>query len=81
VPVLTRKPGALRNRIERVRRKLRVPDDGTGRWSKILTAVLTHGLQAAEAACVEAIGAGLASADVILNVLARQQPQAASVPT
>ena len=47
---------------------------------KILTAVLTDGLQAVEAACAEAIGAGIASADVILNVLARRQPQAASAP-
>jgi hypothetical protein len=91
VPVLARKPGALRNgapfkdwplpaSIERVRRKLKATDDGDRQMVKILTAVLTDGLQAVEAACAEAIGAGIASADVILNVLARQQPQAASAP-
>ena len=91
VPVLARKPGALRNgapfkdwplpaSIERVRRKLKVTDDGDRQMVKILTAVLTDGLQAVEAACAEAIGAGIASADVILNVLARRQPQSASAP-
>jgi len=91
VPVLARKPGALRNgapfkdwplpaSIERVRRKLKTADDGDRQMVKILTAVLTDGLQAVEAACAEAIEAGIASADVILNVLARRQPQPASAP-
>ena len=39
---------------------------------KILSAVLTDGLQAVEAACAESFDAGVASADVILNALARQ---------
>jgi transposase len=91
VPVLARKPGALRNgapfkdwplpgAIERVRRRLKATDDGDRQMVKILTAVLTDGLQAVEAACAESIDAGIASADVILNVLARRQPQAASAP-
>jgi transposase len=91
VPVLARKPGALRNgapfkdwplpaSIERVRRKLKASDDGDRQMVKVLTAVLTDGLQAVEAACAEAIGAGIASADVILNVLARRQPQPSSAP-
>lgn len=91
VPVLARKPGALRNgapfkdwplpaSIERVRRKLKATDDGDRQTVKILTAVLTDGLQAVEEACAEAIEAGIASADVILNVLARRQPQATSAP-
>jgi hypothetical protein len=43
---------------------------------KILAAVLTDGLVAVEAACAEALAAGITSADVILNALARrQQPQ------
>ena len=46
---------------------------------KVLTAVLTDGLVAVEAACAESIDAGIASADVILNALARrQQPQPAA---
>jgi transposase len=91
VPVLSRKPGALRNgapfkdwplpgSMERVRRKLKVTSDGDRQMVKILSAVLTDGLQAVEAACAEAIDAGIASADVILNVLARRQPQTASAP-
>jgi transposase len=91
VPVLSRKPGALRNgapfkdwplpgSMERVRRKLKATPDGDRQMVKILSAVLTDGLQAVEAACAEAIDAGIASADVILNVLARRQPQTASAP-
>lgn len=87
VPVLARKPGALRNgapfkdwplpgSIETVRRKLTGSDDGDRQMVKVLTAVLTDGLQAVEAACAEALSAGIASADVIINALARrQQPQ------
>lgn len=91
VPVLSRKPGALRNgapfkdwplpgSMERVQRKLKATPDGDRQMVKILSAVLTDGLQAVEAACAEAIDAGIASADVILNVLARRQPQTASAP-
>jgi transposase len=84
VPVLTRKPGALRNgapfkdwvlpaSMERVRRKLAGADDGNRQMVDILTAVLTDGLPAVEAACAEAIAHGVHSADVVLNVLARQR--------
>ena len=40
---------------------------------KILTAVLTDDLAAVEAACGEALAAGIASADVVLNALARRR--------
>jgi transposase len=84
VPVLGRKPGALRNgapfkdwplpaAIERVRRMLTGTSDGDRQMVKILTAVLTDGLAAVEAACAESLVAGIASADVILNALARRQ--------
>ena len=84
VPVLARKPGALRNgapfkdwvlpaAIERVRRKLATADDGNLQMVDILTAVLTDGLPAVEAACGEAIAHGVHSADVVLNILARQR--------
>ncbi len=46
----------------------------------ILTAVLTDGLSAVETACAEALSAGIASADVVLNVLARQQSPSPSPP-
>jgi hypothetical protein len=39
----------------------------------ILTAVITDGLTAVEAACAEAIGQGVHSADVVLNILARRR--------
>ncbi len=84
VPVLARKPGALRNgapfkdwvlpaAMERVRRKLAGADDGNRQMVDILTAVLTDGLPAVEAACAEAIAQGVHSADVVLNILARHR--------
>jgi transposase len=84
VPVLARKPGALRNgapfkhwvlpaAMERVRRKLASADDGNRQMVNILSAVLADGLPAVEAACAEALEQGVHSADVILNILARQR--------
>jgi transposase len=84
VPVLARKPGALRNgapfkdwvlpaAMERVRRRLASVDDGNRQMVDILTAVLTDGLQAVEAACAEAIAQNVHSADVVLNILARHR--------
>jgi hypothetical protein len=43
----------------------------------VLGVVLDHGLAAVEAACAEALEAGIASGDVILAVLARQRQPAA----
>jgi hypothetical protein len=40
---------------------------------KILAAVLTDGLPAVEAACVQALAENVHSADVIVNILARQR--------
>jgi transposase len=84
VPVLARKPGALRNgapfkdwvlpaAIERVRRKLVRTADGNRQMVDILAAVLTDGLEAVEAACAEAVAEGVHSADVVLNILARRR--------
>jgi len=84
VPVLARKPGALRNgapfkdwplptSLERIRRKLRGSDDGDRQMVKILSAVLTDGLATVEAACAEGLAGGVHSADVILNILARRR--------
>jgi transposase len=84
VPILARKPGALRNgapfkdwvlpaALERVRRKLAGSDDGDRQMVKVLAAVLTDGLPAVEAACAEALSEGVHSADVILNILARRR--------
>ena len=59
--------------MERVRRKLTSVDDGNRQMVNILTAVLTDGLPAVEAACAEAITHGVHSADVVLNILSRQR--------
>ena len=40
---------------------------------KILAAVLSDGLPAVEAACAQALAENVHSADVILNILARQR--------
>ncbi len=47
---------------------------------EILTAVLGDGLSAVEAACAEALREGVHSADVVLNILARQREPPAPVP-
>jgi transposase len=84
VPVLARKPGALRNgapfkdwvlpaALERVRRKLAGSDDGDRQMVAILATVLTDGLPAVEAACARAMSEGVHSSDVIINILARQR--------
>jgi hypothetical protein len=59
--------------MERVRRKLARVDDGNRQMVDILTAVLTDGLPAVEAACAEATAQGVHSADVVLNILARHR--------
>jgi transposase len=84
VPVLARKPGALRNgtpfkdwllpaALERVRRRLAGSADGDRQMVSILSAVLSDGLAPVEAACAEALSEGVHSADVVLNILARQR--------
>ena len=84
VPVLARKPGALRNgapfrdwvlpaAMQHVRNKLGRFDDGHRQMVDILSAVITDGLPAVEAACAEAVNQGVYCADVVLNILARQR--------
>jgi len=90
VPVLARKPGALRNgapfkdwilpaSLDRVRRKLAAADDGDRQMVDILTAVLSDGLPAVEAACSEALRDGVHSAGVILNILSRRREPTAPI--
>jgi transposase len=94
VPVLARKPGALRNgapfkdwslppAIERVRRRLAAHADGDRQMVGILAAVLTDGLDAVEAACIEALAGGTISRDVVINILTRQRqpPAPATIAT
>jgi Mu transposase-like protein len=84
VPVLARKPGALRNgapfktwvlpgALGRVRQKLNAVADGDRQMVDILGAVLTDSLSSVEAACAEALNSGLSSSDVILNILSRRR--------
>ena len=84
IPVLIRKPGALRNgapfkewdlpiAIRRVQRKLECQPGGDRQMVEILGAVLTDGLDAVEAACAEALSHNVHSAGVVLNILARHR--------
>src|SRR5437764_950130 len=84
VPVLAGRPGGLRtgapfknwilpSALERIRRKLTGPADGDRQMVAILAAVLSDGLPAVEAACLEALHDGVHSADVVLNILARRR--------
>jgi transposase len=84
VPVLTRKPGALRNgapfkawslpgALGRVRHRLNGLPDGDRQMVEILSAVLTDGLAAVEAACAEALAGSTFSSGVVLNILSRRR--------
>jgi transposase len=86
LPVLQKKPGALRNGApfkdwqlpEALQTTLsalaRFPD-----WDRqfvaILSCVPTYGLSAVEKACLEALDQGAVSKDVVLNLLCRQSDQ------
>ena len=84
IPVLARKPGALRNgapfkdwklptAMRRIQRKLgRVPN-GDRQMVDILGAILSDGLDAVEAACAEALSEGVHASSVVLNILARRR--------
>jgi len=87
LPVLARKPGALRNgapfkdwdlplSMRRVQRKLSRVPNGDRQMVDILGAVLTDGLDAVEAACAEALHEGATSSAVVLNILARHREPA-----
>src|SRR3954466_8943709 len=90
VPVLAKKPGALRNGapfkdwplpsgLERVRRKLKGSNDGDRQMVAILSALRTARLARVDAACAAALAHGVHSADVVLNILARQRDPAPAV--
>ena len=87
VPVLARKPGALRNgapfrdwvlpsAMEKVRRRLKAVDDGDRQMIAVLAAVLADGIEAVELACQEALEDNVCSSAVILNILARRRDPA-----
>ena len=65
--------------VQVLRRKLAAVQDGDRQMVEILTAVLSDGLPAVEAACADALRQGVHSADVIINILARRREPAAAV--
>jgi transposase len=84
LPILARKPGALRNgapfqdwslppALTRLRRKLGGGDEADRRFVRVLAAVLIDGIDAVEAAASEALDAGAASDEVVVNILARRR--------
>ena len=89
LPVLQRKPGALRNgapfrdwdlpdSLRRVRNHFEGLDDGDRQMVKVLNAVLTDSLTVVTSACETALSAGTISADIILNLVSRdQEPETA----
>ncbi len=94
LPVLVTKPGALRNgspfqgrelppALARLRRKLGSGAEGDRRFVRVLAAVLSDGLEEVEAGVREALDAGAASDEVILNILSRRRepPRPAPIVT
>jgi hypothetical protein len=95
LPVLLRKPGALRDgapvrdgplppALERLRRALGRGDKADRAFVAVLACVPREGIEAVAGACREALAAGTASADVVLNILARRheppRPAAIAIP-
>ncbi|WP_264657993.1 IS21 family transposase [Azospirillum canadense] len=95
LPVLARKPGALRNGapfkgwvlppgLGAIHKRLVGHTDGDRQFVAILAAVLDDGLEAVEMACREAVTAGVCSKDAVLNILARHRdgppPPAVATP-
>ena len=87
LPVLLRKPGALRNgapfqdwplppALERLRRAMGRSDKADRAFVSVLAAVPRDGIEAVAGACAEALASGVATADVVLNILSRRrEPQ------
>jgi hypothetical protein len=84
LPVLTRKPGALRNGapfkdwdlpapLSSVRAKLQHHVDGDRQFVKILARVPEDGIAAVADASAEALEAGIANGDVVMAILARKR--------
>jgi transposase len=82
IEVLKHKPGALRNgapfkewilpeSLAEIRQILSKSPDGARQFVGILSAVSVYGLDAVVSACSEALAAGVASRDVVLNTLSR----------
>ena len=83
IPVLERKPGALRNgapfraehlppAVAEVKARLEAREDGGREMVRILLEARDRGLEPVAAACAEALEAGACSADLVLNILSRR---------
>ena len=83
LPVLARKPGALRNGapfqewelpapIQRMRRVLQERPGGDREFVQVLQAIQTHGAEPVARAAQEALALGAVSFDVLFNLLSRQ---------
>lgn len=94
IPVVARKPGALRNGLPfapdalppvlaEVKARLGRSDDADRQFAGILAAIPDEGLEAVEAACRQALDQGPCSKDVILTILARRRdiPPPPPLPT
>src|SRR3546814_15773197 len=57
--------------LHRLRRRLGTGDEADRRFVRVLSAVLTDGLELVEAATREALATGTASDELILNILSR----------
>jgi len=92
LPVLCKKPGALRNGapfkdwdlphpIQRAWRRLQHYPDWDRQLVDILACVPIYGLDAVASACNQALGSGSVSRDVVINLLVRthQEPSAAPI--
>ena len=84
IPILERKPGALRNGapfraenlpapLAEIRTRLVERGDNGADMVRLLLAVGEHGLDAVTAACAEALEAGIGNVEIILHALARQR--------
>jgi len=91
VPVLARKPGAIRNGAPF--KEMRLPSamatvqvrlsglvDGDRQMVSLLLAAHELGIDAVETACAEALDAGLRSADMILNILSHHRQEIIADP-
>jgi hypothetical protein len=65
--------------MERIRRRLKSMHDGDRQMVEILSAVLTDGIGAVDAACQEALDHGVCSSAVIVNILTRRRDPAPAV--
>ena len=85
VPILERKPGALRNgapfqdwdlsdAVGQMRQKLLKKKGGDRDFVKILQAIPLHGLEAVTTACELAVEDGVIQGDYVLNLIGRLRP-------